>query len=211
MSNLALTRTLYSTKSMNIRSFMRLPEVYLAGSTATVSTFPVLFITYQVQVPYENRHDPKPKDTSFKINSRNLYRTVKFFRKILSWFEEDQYRDLFIVDEHDGNLIVNMDFKNLRANVEGNRLDAQAMMAVPAVVTNDSVQSEGCVLIINRTNYSIALTDKDVESIYGILSSFSFQQETMLLLQLASMKALRTTEPPRFGRTPDMPKPKVVW
>ena len=206
-----LTRTLFSSKNFRIKSFMTLPEVYLANRVVTISTFPVVFMEYVIPITSENRYAEKPKDTRFKINTRNHYRVTKFFRQILNWFEYDQFRDLFIVDEHDGRLIVNMDFRNLTAKVEGNRLDGQAMLAVPAVITTDSVQSEGCALMINRTNYTITLTDQDIESVYGILKSFSFQQEVSMLLQLTSMKELRTSEPSRYGRNSDTPKTKIQW
>jgi hypothetical protein len=134
------------------------------------------------------------------MNQRNQRKVTSFFRTILTWFESDLYKDLFILDEREGKLMVNMDFRDLKASVGSNsRYETQMMLALPAVITQDSVQNEGCALAINRTNYTCALTDSEIESILGILENFSFQQEAQLMLDLACHKELYTTEPPRYG------------
>lgn len=138
----------------------------------------------------------RPKDGQFKMNPRNQLQVTRFFRKIYSWFESDQYKDLFILDEHEGKLIINMDFRNTIAKIGSTKYDAQAMLAIPTVVEFDSIQSEGCALAINNTSYTCPLADIDVESILGILEAFSFQAEAQLLMSIGMNQGLLTKTPP---------------
>lgn len=203
---------------------MRIPIVYMSGSTAMVQAYPLIFINYEMPntVPYAER----PKDTYYKVAPRNMYRVRRFFRHVLSWFEDPAYQDLYILDEHTGKIIVNMEMRNLQERLGAiDRYEAQAMLAFPAVIEQDSVQSEGCALCINRTNYVIPLRDEQVASIYGILEDFSFQEEVNMLITLASKKELYSDKAPsRFSKGgswsftsgPNVDptaqfKPKVVW
>ena len=223
MSEVSITRQLFSARGITIRSLMRLPTIYLGGTTATVQAYPVIIISYEP--PANQPYSERPKDAFYKVTPRNQYRVVRFFRHVLNWFEDPTYEGLYILDEHTGKVIVNMELRNLQERLGSmDRYDNQSLLAIPAVIEQDSVQSEGCALCINRTNYVMPLRDEQVASIYGILDTFSFQAETTMLLQIASHPELYTKEPPkRFNRSGSSYdpqgnvdptaqfKPKVVW
>lgn len=195
MNDIAFTRTLFSGHNLKIRSFMRLPTVYFGNSTVgTITTYPVILISYDPPKT-AGTQQIRPKDAQFKVNPRNMKRVTQFFKKIYSWFDSDEYKDLFIIDEREGKLIINMDFRNTMAKIGSTKYEAQALLAVPTVVEFDSIQSEGCALAINNTSYTCPLTDLEVESILGILENFSFQAESQLLMTIGLNKNFVTTTP----------------
>lgn len=222
MSEVSLTRQLFSARGITIKTLMRLPTIYVGGTTATIQAFPVIIISYEP--PSSQPYAERPKDAFYKVSPRNHYRVVRFFRHVLNWFEDPSYENLYILDEHSGKVIVNMEMRNLQERLGAmDRYDAQSLLALPAVIEQDSVQSEGCALCINRTNYIMPLRDEQIASIYGILENFSFQMEASLLLEVAAHQELYTKEPPkRFSKGGSYSsqgnvdpasqfKPKVVW
>lgn len=198
-----ILRKLYGGKNLSIRSFMHPPTSLPGSSSLLVSCSPVVYFSYDPKLEYGKQ---RPKDTSFKMNPRNQFRVTQFFREILSWFDSPEFRDLFMTDEHENRLMVNMDYREVNALVKGSRYDSQAMMAVPTVIEIDSVQHEGCVLYINRSNYALSLIDSDIEEIYGILQSFSFQAEAQLLLYIAQNPELVSKQEMSYDG-----RPKVQW
>lgn len=189
---------------------MAVPSVFVASKTSlTIISHPVVLFTY---TPSSSMGVEFNKAMQFKMNPRNRKNVISFFQKILNWFEDERYNDLYILDEHENKLMINMDYRGLEARTsKGSRYDPQAMMAQPAVITEDSVQSEGCALTINMTQYTCALSNTDIESLVGILEDFSFQNEAQLLLSMASHKELYTTEQPRYSGNDGTPRRKIEW
>lgn len=187
---------------------MMIPTIYFGnGNVGTVSAYPVILINYEPPRSIAAQGF-RIKDAQFKVNPRNHLQIKRFFQKIYQWFDSDEYKDLFILDEHTGKLMVNMEYRNVMAKVSSSRYDSQAMLAVPTVVEFDSVQSEGCALAINNTTYTCPLTDLEVESILGILETFSFQTEAHLLTTLAiNRKEFITNSYPSYGSS----GAKVNW
>lgn len=169
------TRDVLTGRGYTLRSFMYAPVVNPSGNSITITCTPVLFFSYRSRTLGKDDH------ASFKITPRNYQRVMEFFLYIQSWFAYEKYKDLFIVDEGEGKLILNMDFQELRALINGSKYDNQAMLAIPAVVDIDSKQSPGIALSVNNTKYTMALTHEDVTEIYGVLANFNFQIEPLLL------------------------------
>lgn len=72
------------------------------------------------------------------------------------------------------------------------------MDIVPGIYEKDGEVREGAMLAINNTANAAMLRDLDVESICGILDSFSFQAETLLLLNAYEQPHFWTDKAKRF-------------
>lgn len=177
----SFTRKLYGGRNLTLTSYMRAPTVGVGGKSLIISCSPILLLKYEMKVQYG---DPKPTDNTFKINPRNASDVIQLFSVMTRWMDPGYYSNLFIYDEHAGRLMVNMDYKDEKFLVKGGRYDAQAMLAIPAVVDQDGEVSGGAALSINRTNYTAMLRETDIRALHGILSSFSFQTEADLLVRL---------------------------
>lgn len=178
------TRRIFSTSGFNMRSWMHSPTVIPGKNGAvSVSIAPVVFLAYDKKTEWGAE---RPKDNSFKMNNRNQFKVRRFFEEVLRWFSAKEYQDVFIIDEHDGSLIVNMEFRELKAMCRNSKFDNQIMVAEPAVIMLDGVQHAGISLSINRKDYTMGIIDADVEAIYAIINEFSFQQEAMLLQTISN-------------------------
>lgn len=183
----AINRLLFRAKDFSVRSFMRVPSITGYGHTATVACTPVIFISYD---PKRDYNAPVLEQNSYKVTARNLIRFKEFLEQCMEWMNPVKYPDMFIHDEHEGRLMLNMDYSNLKILIRSISWEVQVIQAVPMVVTWDNKQSPGVMFSINRTNYSVALTDEDLFALAGVFDNFSFQTETLLLTELASKMAL---------------------
>lgn len=210
--SLTFSRQLFSARNFRIKSFMNVPSVFVQNKNNLVMmAYPVLLFTYN---PPSSMNQEFNKSMMFKMNPRNQKNVTSFFQKILDWFENPKYNDLYILDEHENKLMINMDYRGLQARTgSGSRYDPQAMLAQPAVITDDSIQSEGCTLTINMTQYTCALINSDIESIVGILETFTFQTEAQLLMMMASHHEIYTTKQPQITTsTPNTgPRKRIEW
>ena len=179
MSATSFVRTLYSCFHFSMKSFMYAPTVYRGNSkTITVNHHPIILIQYDERYAMDKHPDP-----TFKVHPKTQLKVTKFFGEILSWFSIE---DLFIIDETTGKLINNLDYRNLYATVKGSYTETQIMRANPGVVTIGSKEYPGVLLYINSTKNGIMLKEEDVEAIYGILSTFNFQQESLFLMYVGN-------------------------
>jgi hypothetical protein len=209
-NDVAYMRTLFSGHSIKIQTYMRLPSIYFGNGSnvGNISSYPVVMIKYEPPRSVLAQGTFKSKDAQFKMNPRNQLQVKNFFRAIYRWFSADSFKDLFILDEHTGKLMVNMEYRDLQAKIGSTRYEAQAMLAIPAVTEFDSVQSEGCALAINNTSYTCPLTDVEIESILGILEAFSFQEEAQFITLLAmSGNRFLSDRPPSYGGS----STKITW
>lgn len=203
-----LCRDIISVGRFRVQSYLKKPEVLLSskGNTFRVVSHCTLRIMYESR---EYGQTGNLNALSFKINLRNHKQVLRFFQNIYSWFTDDAYRNLFFVDQETGQLMVNMEMRQIKLHIGGDsRYDQSAMEAVPAVYYRDNEMREGCALTINNTANSDVIRDVDVESILGILETFSFQAETLLLTQIYQRPELWITEQDRFGLGRP---PKVAW
>lgn len=181
MSATSYVRTIFTSYGFNIKSFMYAPTVYKGenNNQFTVSHHPVLLFQYDLKGKDKNDHP----DPTFKMSQKYQLRVTRFFTEIFNWFN---FKDLFIIDEESGKLIMNLDYKNLYAKVRTSYTDGHIMYAVPAVCTIDSKSYPGTLLYINSTRNPVLLKEEDIENICGIISTFNFQQETLLMMYLGN-------------------------
>lgn len=179
----SLGRKLMQVSKISVQSYARVPSVTAGNTMLTIGCNPVIYIQFNPKLSYGEK---RPDDAAFRVNTRNQYRVTQFFRAILDWFEDPKYHDMFILDEESGHLLVNMEYKDLSCMVRGSRYEPQVMLAQPAVYTHDSKEAPGAVLAVNRTNYAVCISDDDIGALYGLLNNFSFQQEALLLMGIAT-------------------------
>ena len=173
MEQISLTKSLFDTYRINLSAYMLLPDVTKSTSKNTfgINANPVLYMRYKGR----KEENVNWNDSAYKINPKNLYRTIKFFNRIVSWFYDEDLKDLFLMGEKN-ELIFNSDYNKLSIITDRNLKNNSAMKAVPAVVTSEDGRSyEGIILYINKPEYAIPMTLEEVESILGILAHFSFE------------------------------------
>lgn len=186
-----ISRDIMSMGKIRIQSYLKKPEVIISPrKVASIVSYCTLRIFFDDRsAPFDSR--ASFQERSFKVNLRNYMKTLRFFQGIMSWFEDDVYANLFFLDEHTGELRMDLEQRNLRLHVGGNtRYDQCAIEAVPAVYKRDNEVREGAMISINRSNFADVVRDIDIESICGLLANFSFQAETLLMIQLYQQKGL---------------------
>lgn len=206
-----LARNLMKGKNWSLRSYARVPSISGTGRTLTVSTSPILIFQYDMKTEYGV---PRPTDTAFKINQRNIAKVIDFFQEALAWLASPTYKNLFIQDDHEGRILVNMDYQGLQKMVHGSKYDAQVMLGFPIVYVEDGKEEPGLGISVNRKEYTFAMKEDDLRAIHHALTHFSFQAEALLLVQLAANPQLWEPETgmsdPRI--TPSSsPRPNDSW
>lgn len=178
-----IARNLMKGRLWSLRSYARVPSVTGSGRTLTVTTSPVLIFQYDMRTDYGV---PRPNDTGFKINQRNIAKVSRFFETAVSWLDPKKFTDLYIQDEKEGRLMINMDYQGLQVVVKGSRYDAQAMVAFPLVFVEDGKEEPGVGIAINKQEYTFAIKEDDIAAISHFLRHFSFQEEALIMTQLAT-------------------------
>jgi carbamoylphosphate synthase small subunit len=145
-------------------------------STYTLNYNPVVFIKY---INRNIANDSFKNNEAFKVTPKNLYRTIKFFNTIVSWFVDTEKIDLYLKDEND-NLIFNADYNKLTAIIAQKGTEtAGVMKAIPTVVEINNDKFEGINLYINNLTNVVQLTVDELATIFDILKTFSFYNEML--------------------------------
>lgn len=172
MDPIVLTSSLYNYYKVSITAYMILPTVtkgYKENQYA-VTMNPVLYFRYKGgkdEVVDFNK-------SAYKVNLRNMYRTIKFFNRAVSWFYDNDLTDLFLTDDN-GALIFNSDYNKLRVITDPDPYTNTAMKIVPGVIsTEDGKTHEGVYLYINKPEYAVPIPLVELENILGILKQTSF-------------------------------------
>ena len=201
-----MVETLYRSSKITLEFFMFMPEINKWNDTYSMSPRPMLNLR-KLNPSSMNDDATGFKERTFRITPSSLYRVVKFFNKIVSWFYDESMRDLFLKNE-DGKLIFNGDYKDIHAYVEAGFSTVDRMKALPAAIDTENESIEGIYLMINNTENIVVLTLKEVEILLDILTQFSFR-ETMLTMLLAVDMANRKNEIRESNpNAPDYNKPK---
>lgn len=178
MSNESIKRTLFSNQRISIDFFMYMPTMLKQKSGFINSVNPILMIRWL------NKKSPVStygSNTFYKVTPKNLYRTILFFDKIISWFSDPSMKDLFLINES-GDLVFNADYLKVKAVVGNPQYDQCVMKAIPTVVEFNAKKYEGIYLYINKVEQSVPLIVNEIEVIYDLLKTFSFQEEIVLNL-----------------------------
>lgn len=206
-----VSRDLIQCGKFRLQSYLSTPEVLTnSKSTYRVISHCSLALTYSTGVYTRDAF----KGATYRITMRNFKQTLRFFQAIYDWFVAEPYRDIFFQDDETGRFMVDIRATQLKLHTGGDsRYDQMAMEAVPAVYQNDGEIREGCALTINNTANTGVLRDLDIESILGILENFSFQSETLLLLDILSHQELwkNTTGTDAQNPQNQLRPSKVFW
>lgn len=186
-----MVETIYKSSKVILEFFMYMPEINKWNDTYSMSPRPILNLRKLNQSSL-NDDATGFKERTFRITPSSLYKVIKFFNKIVSWFYDESMRDLFLKNE-DGKLIFNGDYKDVYAYVESGFSTVDRMKAIPAAIDTENESIEGIYLMINTTENIVVLTVKEVEILLDILTQFSFR-ETMLTMLLAIEIASRKNE-----------------
>lgn len=179
-----ITDKLYMNSRMDMEFFMYLPSGTWATkdrTTVSLNSNPVIYLRYRPPRLYASEFDYRK--AAYKITPRNIYYVTKFFNTIVSWFYEDKYRDLFLINE-EGNLIFNADYNKLHVTMPKPDGLNQVMQAIPTVVEIGDKLYEGIHLYVNKSAYCISLTFEEITTIFGILRDFRFSEEVAKALAI---------------------------
>ena len=202
----ALTRDLYSTKYLNLRSWMKLPTFRVSQrGTCHFNASLSLFLSFKL-----NGGDPdkkmvyrEMKTASFTISPYNIARVTEFFRQIAGWFDRGAAKEIFERRADDNSLQVSADFVSYNVTLIDDRRtnSTQAIKAQPAVYY-DKGRDEGemgCAISINMNDYTGIIPYYDVKTLYFIFKDFSFQEESYLLLTMLTHNDVMVQDKNDYG------------
>ena len=117
----------------------------------------------------------------FRLTQLSMFSILNSFKTVVDWFYDESKNDLFVINEK-RELMFNNDYNDLRILVSSD--DNQHMEIRPCVDDSDIERGkEGVVIFINRAESVVVLERQEFESLYYVLSHFSFQDELLYLLQ----------------------------
>lgn len=176
-----LTSKIFGNSRLDMDFFMYLPTGTAGanGDTITVNCNPVLYLRYKP--PKNISQEYNFSKAAYKVTPKNLYHVIKFFNTIMKWFFDDQYSDLYLLNENN-ELVFNADYNKLSISTHRGDYDTCIMQAIPTVVKLGDKSYEGINLYINTSTYCAPLTFQEVSIIFGILKDFSFSEEVTKLI-----------------------------
>ena len=113
-----------------------------------------------------------------KITQLHMHRFKKFLKKIINWFEDDSYNDLYYYE--DKELRLNKDFSNLKETLILG-LDNIIMMS-PAVIFTDDVYYEGVLLLLNNNECGGYMTVDNLMALSDIVDSMNLYELGLIML-----------------------------
>lgn len=201
-----ITSKLFSNSRMELDFFMYLPNGIWGSkdrTTININLNPVIYLRYKSNKRVSEEYEFGK--AAFKITPRNLYQVIKFFNTIVTWFYDDKYQDLFLLND-DNNLIFNADYKSLHVSTKRSDYDNQIMQAIPTVIQLGDKSYEGVHLYVNKSIYCISLTFEEVSMIFSILKDFQFSTEVTKVLAayqyIVSHDVISTGESTMGKKTP---------
>lgn len=181
MDPIVLTTSLYNFQKLTISGYMIMPTVAKGykENQYGITMNPVVYFRYKggkEEIVDFNK-------SAFKVNIRNIYRTIKFFNRAVSWFYDDDLADLFMKDDNN-TLVFNSDYNKLKLITEYDSYNSAAMKIVPGVIcTEDGKTHEGVYLYINKPEYAIPIPLIELENILGVLKNLSFEALASSLME----------------------------
>jgi len=179
----SVKRILYKNSSLQIEFFSFLPKTLLSYDTHYLINYnPVVYIKY---INNSLMKDKKTTvgENAYKMSPKNQGRIVKFFKTVLDWFSDPDLKDLFLINDNN-ELIFNADYNHLHAIISKTKYDAGLLKAMPNIVMFEDERCEGVYLYINQFTNSVNMTKEEIESIYFILSNFSFTSEISSMINI---------------------------
>jgi len=151
------------------------PKVEKYKENYNIQVNPILTLR-QLNTASYNEDFSTMQERSYRITPRNLYRVLKFFNTIVTWFYDEDKKDLFLINE-ENELIFNSDYNSLYTITAKTLNENTVMKAIPTVVVFNDKRYEGIHLYINNSVNVIIMTKEEVEMVLGFLKDFSFNEE----------------------------------
>lgn len=178
MKDMSVGRLLFQYKNLIITSTMKLPDVIF---NEPYGKFDVLGapILYMRITGISN--DLSPYIT---ITVDTIYNFVHWLNNILAWYYDTRYEKLYYRNDV-GQWSFNMDYNELHEDMPQPEFSNTMLRAYPNIVklrTFDPPE-KGAILVINRQENAVEIRKTDIQRMLSIFYNFSFQNESVLLLQ----------------------------
>ena len=197
MEDIKLSMQLYSGYRFNISAFMYLPQVVSGyGGVYGINSNPIVTLKY---TPPKGS-DIDTKKATYKVTPKNLYKTIKFFNKVVKIFYDKDLQDLFLRGDNN-ELIFNSDYNKLKVITDYDPKLQCALKAIPSVIQyDDGKEYEGILLYINTHDYVVPMPLAEVEAVLGLFTNLSFStlSAEMMLSYLNAKMLNRITEQSQF-------------
>lgn len=154
------------------------------------------YCAVSISIPRKATFD---KGLTFNVPIELHRKLMDTLEMVIHWFYDPGKKDLFYLDEKD-NPHFNPDYRNLRYSVKNKRNNTRIEFA-PSEVEVDGKIVEGVVVFINYTDNLTMLPLSELEEIFAVLSSFSYQAEISALSQIYTMSLItkRIVSPDEFS------------
>lgn len=129
----------------------------------------------------------KPAD--FRNRTFLLFETVKDeflsdMKEVCQWFLDEKYKDLFFIAE-DGNLMINLAYKDLIKVIRENKRDYKTMCVAPTLIVDSlGARKEGVAFRINTVDSEVSMTYRDFVRFYNVLVDINYGIEYQTLLTI---------------------------
>ena len=111
------------------------------------------------------------------ISYPHIFKVKKFFRESLKWFYDDEYDELFVMN-NENELIFNSDYRNEEIIIN-NLIGSKSLSIMPAIVADGE---EGVILFFNSRNKSVIMNIDQLESVIDFLENFRLYEASQLLI-----------------------------
>lgn len=118
---------------------------------------------------------------NFKIGWERHIHLLNGFSKALEWFYDEKKKDLFYKDDT-GDLFYNAEYNKLVETIYSGQKDHSFIEIRPVVVERGTSKAEGIIVALDDRESYATLTVSELTQVVAILSQFSFQSETNILL-----------------------------
>lgn len=174
-------REIYRTHDGTFRLISKLTE------------FPITFSKFQssdgtnfemYSIPDRLKLEFNVNGASFKFGWEKHMQVLKKLQYVIAWFYDSDKKDLFYKNEN-GELFYNAEYNNLVETMYSGQKDHSFIEIRPAVIDRGTNKYEGVTFAVNDKASFATLAVFELFDIVSIISHFSFQMETDLLLRIA--------------------------
>lgn len=188
MTDIRLSRNLFSTDVMDVKSFLFMPKIMKPESafTASVNLSVILNCCLIIQYTGGNRSynsdEVDFKSRMYTMTWKNRRITQRFFSSALEWFEDSKYSNMFFYTE-DGELQINMDYSKTALVTDKSRYNDKSLAVRPTIVDDYLGRREGVLFSVNTSENTFNISWEDFIVLADIALTFDFEREALLLMQ----------------------------
>lgn len=204
-----LTRLLFYTKDIEVKSFAVLPKIMknssYQGNTNGLN-LSVLSNCYLIISRTGSAGSKDYKSKMYTMSLKNRRITQRFFSSILSWMEDPAYETMYYYNE-DQLLEFNLDYKDFEVKTPSTKHSDYMLEARPTIYEDRLGRYEGVAISFNRHENEVILPWGDFVILADIVLNFNFEVEALLLfnsfIMSCQLDRVTTPEQERLGRRID--------